>query len=118
MKFLVFLAVALVAICLIDFAYGDCLSTGEECTYTGSLGNCCSGYCDQDISEDKGVCTFGIVWAFVTNKYMEEGAKNIPNTVRAATRDSKLKLQINLNKYEKGTNFRSDCEIVQFQLGN
>ncbi|BET01929.1 Prominin [Nesidiocoris tenuis] len=35
---------------------------------------------------------FGVVCAFVTNEYMEEGSKNIPKAVWAATKDSKLYL--------------------------
>ncbi|KAF6199321.1 hypothetical protein GE061_007347 [Apolygus lucorum] len=74
---------------------------------------------------------FGVVCAFVTNEYMEEGAKNIPKTVRAATRDSKLYL--NNTKKEVSTllvtNFgeldlvlnrllRKSGEIVKDKLGD
>uniref|UniRef100_T1HML5 Uncharacterized protein n=1 Tax=Rhodnius prolixus TaxID=13249 RepID=T1HML5_RHOPR len=36
------------------------------------------------------VIMFGVVCAIVTNEYMEEGAQNIPKTVRISVRDTKL----------------------------
>ncbi|KAK9508899.1 hypothetical protein O3M35_006341 [Rhynocoris fuscipes] len=76
------------------------------------------------------VIMFGVVCAIVTNEYMEEGAQNIPKTVRTSVRDTKL--YINNTRKEVNTllvvNFgeldvvlnrllRRSGEIVKDKLG-
>ncbi|XP_073996108.1 prominin-like protein isoform X2 [Rhodnius prolixus] len=76
------------------------------------------------------VIMFGVVCAIVTNEYMEEGAQNIPKTVRISVRDTKL--YINNTRKEVNTllvtNFgeldivlngllRRSGEIVKDKLG-
>jgi len=38
------------------------------------------------------VCSFGVVCAFVTNEYMEDGTKKLPSRLRTSIGDTKLYL--------------------------
>ncbi|KAF6201132.1 hypothetical protein GE061_005579 [Apolygus lucorum] len=57
MKFIVFAFFALVAICLVQSGYAQCLASGASCTYDGTFGNCCSGMCNQGQNDPSGTCS-------------------------------------------------------------
>ncbi|CAH2001220.1 unnamed protein product [Acanthoscelides obtectus] len=56
MKFFLFVVVAIMALIAGMAQAQNCLSNGSPCTYTGTMGNCCSGFCLQQPNQSTGVC--------------------------------------------------------------
>ncbi|CAH2001221.1 unnamed protein product [Acanthoscelides obtectus] len=56
MKLFLFFVVAIMVLIAGMAQAQNCLSNGATCTSTGSLGNCCSGFCLQQPNQSTGVC--------------------------------------------------------------
>nr|CAI5851967.1 unnamed protein product [Callosobruchus analis] len=56
MKLIFFLFVAIMAVLAIQSANGQCITNGNVCRSDGSLGNCCSGFCYQQVGWTNGYC--------------------------------------------------------------
>nr|CAI5851970.1 unnamed protein product [Callosobruchus analis] len=56
MKLFYLLFVVFMAVLAIQTANGQCIANGGVCKSDGSLGNCCSGYCYQQVGWANGNC--------------------------------------------------------------
>lgn len=62
------------------------------------------------------VCRFGVVCAFVTNEYMQDGTKELPNNVEVSLKD--VKLYLSSTKEEINKILKTNFDELEINLNN